>query len=458
MATGHAFIKFSHPSLTDYLIITWAEFDSPLAEVGRASYPAPHPETSLTVDNVRPVMHRFTWWTSSDGVTLGTALLTMDIDCGIVNSELAVYDYQVDRGSSGTSPAWADPVSNTSALPNDARWAGAKYISVERRGFGTLLPSEYTADLANGSFSIIGNTFEKDDVWFVKTSSIVEANSAPSAPSSTADPYMESVTFSSDGDYNPATMGRREVIVTTTSNVATMSFAALSGLSKTKVLITTHGMTGKYLKLALSSGDTFTHPVFGNSVSALYVRRAMEVEIVVGAGDFRILRYDGDGKRVGDVCYGRGIEVNRVPFDGSEYGFDDLPGLYYEYVSQLPSAQIKDYDSWALSSSVDGRDVYQNKGYFAIDSVNRKFKVPDLRETFLRGVSSFDTPGRWQSDNIRRQSGVSGVKITGSGSIAQPTDSITGGKQFSLEECFTLPGNGSDTNPNNHALILQVII
>lgn len=472
MASGKAFIKFSHPSLTDHLIITWAEFDTPLAEVGRAAYTAPHPVRSLTITGINPVMHQFTWWTSTDGVTLDTSILTMDIDCGSVSSSREVWEYVVGRGLTGTNPDFADPEDQDTTLPNDERWAGAGKIEVERRGFGTLRSSEYTPNLTLGNFALTGGIkFELDDTWFVKVNTIVDNSSVTSPVTTSAEPYMTSVGFASTAAFSAATHGRKQVEVTTSADVAIMSFAALSSIAKTKVLITTHGMTGRYLKLALSSGDTTTHPVLGVSVDSLYLRKAMEVEIVVGGGEFRVLRYEGDGRRVGRMEWGRGIEKNMVVMDGSEYTFAAMPGLYYEHIALLPSDQVKDYTTWNQTTTVDGRTVSANKGFFALDLVNSKFKVPDLRNSFIRALKLSgtdatrltDKAGGWQSDNIRRQNKQGTkqgfVNFTGSNTIAGTVDSTTTpGRQYSLVDFADAPGDGEDTNPSNHGFIPQITI
>lgn len=460
-----AFLKFASPSLTDKLIITWAEFATPLAEIDREVYNAPHPERSLTVENLNPVMHRFTLWQSSDGATLDVALLTMDIDCSMNETEITVCEYVVGRGNSGVAPNWQDPVHGASALPNDQRLAAVSTFHVEQRGVGRLREDEYTRSITttHASFTLTGGaTFTDGDTFWVVSQKIV----AVTGNQVISTDYTDIVTIGADTPYSP-THNRKLLVVTSNSLITTYSISALAGIANGKLKITTHGVGSgfRYLKIALSGADTIN--MYGLARNIIYLGVGEQIEILFKSGAAYVIDYDGCYPLLGQVTWGRKAEKNRLSLDGTTYNIADCPRLYYDYIDKLPVDQVlTSFTTWAATQVIDGITHSINKGFFAVEGT--QFKVPDFRNVYIRalkldGVDATriaDRSGGYQPDKVgahkhKTLHGFTGVNGDGGNVALRGTYTTPGaGKVDYTYEVNT----GSENTTKNIGLIPQIII
>ena len=426
---GKAFIKFANTVNPDFLVITWQRFATPLAEEGRQSYAAPHPERSLTVVTDYPEMYKFSFYQSVDGDELTTHMIDMDIDCSILDSMNFIYDYVVDRGSTGTDPDWADPATGDDTI-NDERLIGTDFY-VQRRGFGPLRPDEVEKDNVLGSFTPVGLTFEETDTWFaIGQQTIQHAGSpAPGTTPGASGDYMSEVDIAEDTAFGTEHY-RKLLSCTSAAGVTVISFASFATIPNTKVLINTHGMSGRYLTLAFSTGETV--PFLGWTKNKITLGRGEEIEILFTGTAGRILRYEGDYRRLGEEVGSRKlladtghIEPNSIVCDGSLYNIADYPRLVNDYIKELGLHQIKTLSAWGTASNLTGAagetiSEYPNKGFFAVDDLAGTFRVPDLRKRTTRylqlsgtdATRFTDNPGGLQMDRVASHYHKVGTEVT----------------------------------------------
>jgi hypothetical protein len=451
-----ALLRFSDLSNPDYLIITWARFSTPLAEIGRAVYPTPHPQRSLTVDNLDPVMHRFSFFQSEDGVTLGTSLLDMDIDCSINQSEFIIYDYVVDRGET------YDPVSGGDTVV-DARLEEYNFY-IERRAFGKFRDDEYVKNVPTGTWTITGHEFEEGDTFFAIVEKRVTVDTLP-VPSSD---YIDVVEIAEDIVLTPD-MYRALLEVTASANVTKLTMPLLSSIPKTRVLINTHSMTGRYFTIVFTSPDNVKF--MGRVVSKITLGKGEEIELLFTGSSCKVIQYSGDYRRLGILLFGRGIENNVVTLDGTLYNIADFPRLYEDFINLLPPTQIKTLITWGTAQVIDGVSEFPNKGFFGVDTAAGTFRVPDFRNRSIRALSLSGTdltritnfPGGFQMDKIRDfRSGDFDrlLKHNGIQTARDVDNTDSTGSEPNIIYSYQLPDTifGTQTVPRNIGLIPQIVI
>jgi hypothetical protein len=101
-------------------------------------------------------------------------------------------------------------------------------------------------------------------------------------------------------------------------------------------------------------------------------------------------------------------------------------------------------------------DPQKYKGCW-VDVDSTYIQLPDLTNGFLRGIKTGDTgrpfnnPGGFQDESLNISSGVKGVKVTGTGTIASSVDSVNStGQEFDLLHVFDIsPKQGTETRPVN---------
>lgn len=453
---GKALLRFSDLSNPDYLIITWARFTTPLAEIGRQAYATPHPQRSLTVDNLDPVMHRFSFFQSADGVTLGTRLIDMDIDCSLNESELIIYDYVVDRGES------YDPISGENTVV-DSRLEGYNFY-IERRAWGKYRADEYTKDTTTGTWTIPSHEFEEGDTYFAIVEKHVTSDTAPVPSSDYIDvtEISEDVVLSSD-------MYRNVLEAITSNNVTTLTIPLLSGIPKTRVLVNTHSMTGRYLSIAFTSPNTVKF--MGRTVSKITLGKGEEIEMLFTGTACKVIQYSGDYRRLGMFHWGRGIENNSAQLIGTLYNIADFPRLYDDFINLLPASQITTMLTWGSAVTIDGVEEYPYKGMFAVDTGSGTFRVPDMRNRSVRALSLSGSDltrlpnyaGGFQLDKIRdfRSGDFKRIlKMNGVETVRDVDNINSSGTEPNLVHSYAIPDAmfGLQTVPRNIGFIPQIVI
>ncbi len=442
-----AFLKFSDPSATSKLIIVWAAFDTPLSEIGRQVYDPPHPERGLTINNLEPIMHRFSFYYSTDGVALQTFKFDMDIDLTSSDTEITIYDYVINR--TGGIPL--DPVEGV-ASHTDTRLIGSTW-RMEKRGVGRLRPDEYTTNPATGEWTIInGDVFYDLDTYFAVSEKIVAAGTPISSASDYSVTVLTADTTISAIHYN------RLLVCEMPGNVGTITFPA--GIPKTKISVSTHGGNQRYTKLAFASAVNF----MGLARTSIWLGKSETIELLFTGSAIHVLSYEGEYRRLGALDWSRKAEINTVRLDGALYNIADYPRLYYDFIDKLPALQIKTMTDWALSYMFGTKSEFYNKGFFARDTVAGTFRVPDYRNRYIRALKlldvdfdatrTVDLPGGFQWDALMEHDHEA-INSNSHGGFGKFT---TGGDQSEGANLKTLKTGGLENITRNIGLIPSIII
>jgi hypothetical protein len=405
---------------TGSLLIVWREVvagNPTPPETGRsAAFAFPY-DAVYSIDSINPVVHVVELWRSSDGVALDELIKQWNIDASVYNTAVLVtYQYKVGRGNSDSTlgAAWADPANGDVILADERLNGAAKSeLIVHESGYGRHLDEEYDLHAGGGIELLYGKTFDQDVAWSITWSKIVPASVTVATGSlytdvalveDTRDLYVDST----DNLYN------KLVIAGGSGSVLTINFPDLATIpNNTKVTFNTHNMSSNYLALRLDAGDTISH--LGEDKNVIYLAKGEEISIYFKGGAGYIYSYDGRALYRGNVH--RDMDTARASNHG---GFlladestgvlsaDDYPGLY-EWIENLPAnhsvALGTGAGQWSQSVTVNAGKIneavtYPYKSKYGIDTVNRQFRVPHLKNLSARFLNTGEYPGRYQHDSV----------------------------------------------------------
>lgn len=174
--------------------------------------------------------------------------------------------------------------------------------------------------------------------------------------------------------------------------------------------------------------------------------------------EWRVCDVDGNFKTVGQSV-GDDSDIadvfNRILLNGASILNTQYARLYNEFVLNLPSSQVVNYDDhatgnnkylWSLANSADPGNL-------------NKFKIPDRRGLFERNNNT-GKPGDYFSEMIKS----TGLSITlpyvqnfGSSATFGVTDGNPGGPPGGVTIPVTI-GTGTETRPNNYLINKYVLI
>lgn len=394
-------MKYNFSALADDVIIVWVKNTAPGAEIARylLDDTADHEKDGgHTVTGLDPVMHQFKFYQTSDGVSLDTLLLTLDVDASIYN-EVVIdrWKYIVDRGSTGTDPDWADPANGDNHV-NDERLLGATHADtvVSQRGFGEFTEDEidFAAVVAGGFQFINGQQFSHEDIYFVTHYKIVAQQVQISE---TGTDYNDIKLLQDDLDNSvdfDSSFYKKNCIANFTGNVGTIVFPALGTIPDTKAKFSTHQGSQKYLTLAFNGSETIK--VNGQNKNKVHIAKGQVFELVFKNS---VCYFIGDGKQFTQRGQIIGDHRNRStdePFlladeatgvlSGNNY-----PGLY-EYITSLAPGATIPLDEWD--------DTLANKRKWGINTITKDFRVPHLDDLHRRFRTGSEDAGTYQADQV----------------------------------------------------------
>jgi hypothetical protein len=377
------------------------------AEVTRQAFAPPHTQRNVTFPDLDPVMYRFFFWESADGVALDTLLGSADIDGSLAfDYVIEIFEIVVD------GPGPNDPAAGTDEY-NNADLAGCELltpgvtpagpvITVFQRAVGPKLSTEVEA-LATGGFKHInGDQFYNGDVWIVfKYSKIL----APTVTSTTVWPadietIVEAVTALTSVDHF-----NKMLEIFSAHTVQTLAFPDLATVADKKYLIiNTQRFTGNYLTLDMSAGGGLWFN--GALLDVFWMPAGEELILTIKGGELRVVNYTGATRRRGQIVSDYMVRPGTVQAIGTEYTKADMPGLY-DWVEDLPGGAAVSFAQWASTQTINGTLVSPYKGCYAIDPGTEKIKVPDLRNRHTRYLKlAADTervvnlPGGYQHEKV----------------------------------------------------------
>jgi hypothetical protein len=418
---GKANLTYNFSGVAQDVIITWYEFSAPNAEIDRyvLDDTVDHEKVGRhTVADLNPVMHRFKFWQSSDGVTLDTLLFSADIDASLFNEPVVEFkEFTVGVADPGI-PSGGD----TQYVDADLDSADITHYEVEQRGFGKLSWEDDIQTIAGGGFEFInGNAFNEGDRYFIKIYKLVAQQIQDVV---TQNQFTGIEVLAADSDFD-ATLYNKLLIANWPAGVGVILLPDLSTIPNNTVLhLNTHGGTQRYVTIELAAGDSLQF--LGDVKTAIHIGRGEEIRIVFKDGAGYVVHYEGDHRHVGEIRLGEAPGLNEIIRNGSQYLIADYPRAY-EYIQSLPANQVVIETVWQASQDIivagNTITVYPNKGLYALSFDGLSFRVPDDRNRYYRALKYTDGVTADAERLVQAVGGLQGPELMGHGHPIKTTQS-----------------------------------
>lgn len=366
---------------TGDLIVVWYKATAPLSEVGRSpAMPFPVSQV-LQVPNLDSETYIFKFYQSSDGLQLTTLLRSWSIDASSMGDvAIQKFQYMTDRGQSGSSPAWADPVDGATQI-NDARLIGAGQDEIEfyTEGKGQRIDADFQM-LSTGGIRLTDplEKFSSGQTIFVTR--FLKVTATPTASGS--GDYTQVVTITGNTLFDAAHKNKM-IHCTAPGAVSTYTLPSLGSMPACKLAFSTHGMSGNYLTIKLTAPDTIWFK--GAQRSKIHLGRGEELILIKTAEGLFVLPgsdtgYDRVGKR--ELVDAVGLN-QRVLDGGTEYLIDEYPRIA-EYIAALPAYMV-------FTSFLDWNTPHnRHKFLYNPSAVPGVFRLPDDRGMHYRALAATD--------------------------------------------------------------------
>lgn len=383
----------------------------------------PHDKTYAFdfVNNIRDIVYTVKMYDVPAGAGLGNLIKAEDLT---VSTSTMIFDTDIELVVDGGESY--DPVAdaNSVIVPQTK----GKDFTVDQRGLGQMLKTrqvEIIPDTVNGGFALTGDqTFTTGDVFIIKIKPQYVVN--PTGSVGGGGQYGDVILVTEDKTVASTDFGKM-YIVEGAGKVVNIQLPAKSGIS-TKIPLTIYssGTTHNNVVIKTASGDSIT--ALGQVKNTFILSRGQKAEIVLLGSVLYAFCNDVDVKRRGQHEWGYRLGLNRLWADGSEYNTADYPGIE-EAMDEMPTGTVVDYTTWGAAvtmeytkwdkvglTDVDAETkvVYPNKCLFALSGDGSKFKVPDLRNMFIRALKNSDgssdseryspAVGSYQIDSFRKHS------------------------------------------------------
>ena len=423
------------------------------------------------VTNIRDIVYTVKMYEQPGGTGVGTLIKAEDVTVttSTITSDSDI-ETVVDNGGE------YDPVSGTSiSIPIPALVGKDFYVvqrSIGQRRVDVIPEIEINED---GSYSLLGGeTFNSEDTWIIK----IRAQFVINPPGSQGlGCYKDIILKTANYTVTSADFGKL-IIVDANVTVVTLQLPAIVDIiGKLSLWIRSIGTNHVNLVLKAATGETIT--ATGTTSNTFILGRATDAEIVNLDGILYGFTDDADIRKVGQFEWGYYNSLNRLIADGTEYNVADYPRLK-KAMDAMPTGEVVSYTQWNSSQTVDyvfydtqdGDDevygtktVYPYKGFFALSDDGTKFRVPDLRNRFIRSLRDTsgtitDTErvtqlaGGYQIDqfkkhphNVNTSEGQEGVgKFTTGNNASEP------------DQVFTKMSGGNETRGENIGMFPLIII
>jgi hypothetical protein len=343
--------------------------------------PGPHGTTyrfSFT-DSIRDIPYRLELYSVPPAASVGSLIKSWDIT---PTTNTLVLDADMELIVGGGEDY--DPVAGDFSV-TIADLIG-KDIYLMQRGIGQLryvrVP-EYEFDDTTGEISLVGNRFNDGDTFIVKfrPQFIVNPPGTQQATSIYKDVVLKTENFS----VVSADFGKKFIIDADAKVVNVKVDEILTIIQKVPIFFESVGT--EHVNVVIEAATDETIQSFTESQTFI-LGRGEKAELI-RLGDIMYAFSDSlDIKKAGQIEWGYYLSANRLWADGSEYDCADYPRLK-KAMDATGSGVVKTYTQWAATATVNGvAGVSINKGFFALSNDGLKFKVPDLRNKFVRGLKN----------------------------------------------------------------------
>lgn len=364
--------------------------------------------------NIRDVVYTVSLYEQPGGVGVGTLIKAHDVT---VSTSTITGDFDIETIVDGLQPE--DPTSGASTSPAIAALIGKNYYVVQR-SVGQrreVRTPEITIDNTVGTYSLLGGeTFNTEDTWIIK----IRAQYVINPPGSQGlGAYKDVVLITANYTVTSSDFGKL-LIVDGMAAVITLQLPVIADIiTKLSLWIRSVGTNQNYVVIKAALGETIS--ATATTSNTFILGKATEAEIINLGGTLYGFTDDVDIKKRGQMEWGYYRGINRLIADGTEYLTADYPGLK-KAIDAMPVGEVVTYTVWNQSVAIpyvfedtqagtdqiiESKTVTPNKAYFALSDDGTHFRVPDLRNKFIRALRF--TNGF--SDDERYTQGAGGYQI-----------------------------------------------
>jgi hypothetical protein len=432
--------------ISNYLVVAIYEETSPTVVVDFQSFAAPHTSSrNISFTGCNPVPHKVIIYENASAAVGGTIRHNFIYNPNFKNAQIREDLFILAGTTAG--------LSGTSYT--DASLAGWTW-SLERRGVGTLQKDvDYSWDSGTNTWQLLATSdnptpsIETGEKFVIHFQPKITTATVPSVNSTVN--LFNSVQLAQANTTLDATIMGQAVLIAGTNPYFEITLPDITTVLANKVL---------YFLFEGGSHINASVKCFG-SQKILWLNQNL-TELIGGQSEqfalfkwvdpndntvfaWRVINPDGNFKTVGEILdiYKETDVLNSVYADGALVSRTSHKRLW-NYVNTLdPSMLVSDVD-W-------NNPALNNKGKFSTGDGSTTFRLQRLFTTgFLRAVdSSVRKAGSFEAESVKVADDVEGVKFTGGGTIAGPTDTITTpGRQFNLLDSYDI-STGTETKPSN---------
>ncbi|MES2428248.1 MAG: hypothetical protein V4560_14810 [Bacteroidota bacterium] len=392
--------------------------------------------------NIRDIVYRISLFEQPGGTGIGVLIKAHEVT---PTTSTIVFDADIETIVDGGEPE--DPVSGTSTSPIIAELIGKDYYVVQRsigQRRAERVP-EITINV-DGSYTLatVGETFFPEDTWIIKIrpTFVINPLGSQAGPN-----YKDVVLITADTTLTNLDMGKL-LIVDGSLPVLTLQLPVIADLSeKVTLSVLSVGTNNINVVIKAATGETISST--GSASNTFILSRSTEAQLIKLGSILYGSTDDTDVKRRGQIEWGYSVGLNRIWADRSEYLVADYPGLK----KAMDDMQVGTIATYAQATSSD------YNGYYAISLDGLNFKVPDLRNRFVRALNGTGTdtervtqgPGGYQEMQLQAHTHTYTKTISGNSYGDNSTDQAD-------QTATTSSTGGIETRPKNIGLIPLIII
>lgn len=392
---------------------------------------------NVTAMGLNPVMHQAEVWDTNDGTTLNALKGQCDIDAsqGTGNVGFSYIQFVVGSGTvvgdaTGVCPVDADTQYVDTGLN------GESYL-VSKGGFGILTWGTEIQQIAGGGFEYIdGQVFgDLSEYTIIKSGSGTLSTSVSSATELT-----DVIVHTADATLTSTDRGKLHVF-NYAGNVAVLTMETLVGVpNKTLWAFNTHqgSQINGEIKFQSGQGCWFK----GSLRNQIFLGKNETIKIMVKSSVAYCIEYDGCYSRVGErVMSDLLTGDNILPMTGLGYDGTIYKRAYDWITNVLGSGQKVTYAAYDNTITDNGVTIFNNRGKWAVDTVAKTFKTPDMQDNYPKAVASGRQSGSYQKWQI-------GAHFHASGTETDPTGSVFKRAVSHLKR-FWSAGNGNSSDASS---------
>lgn len=295
-------------------------------------------------------------------------------------------------------------VNNTTAYVNTS-YAGWNYDVEEPGGVGTWFPQgapnvtnpRYAQDTAGG-FHLVqaGDVFQPNQQLVVRFQpQVAPAEASSTGVFSTYETITASTVFTSS-DLNKA------IFIQGSGSYLTNTLPPLSSVSDTQFMYF-YSAGGSHVSAIFICAGSDTIQM-NTLITQIVLCQNERLKIFKANGVWNIDQIEASVSMVGEVLYRFNPSIigqyglNTVPADGSLLNRNTYYRLYMYLVNSgvMPVSET----AWGAATVKDGVTFYLNKGNWTLGDGSTTFRVPDLRDFFLRGTTASIGAGAGMYDTL----------------------------------------------------------